>query len=310
MPSRQLAHRAFDLGVALVADHDELVALACASLATSTCTLVTSGQVASKTWKPRARASCAHRLADAVRAEHQRGAGRHVGQVFDEDRALGLQVVDDVGVVHDLVAHVDRRAELRSARSTISIARSTPAQKPRGSASMTSLEVVAGVHHSTPISCDFEGHGLAGQRMVEVEQQRSRRRRSRTDAGVAGPAVGRRELHHVADRVVARRGRPCCASSERATRCSSSGLRSPKASPARELERSRARPRPGPSRRCSIAGASSPVPSDSVAGLSPKVLIDVGAVGAGQPVVQGQEGPGLRRGFTAVRGGAIDSSRF
>jgi hypothetical protein len=33
------------------------------------------------------------------------------------------------------VAHVDGRAELGSARSTISMARSTPAQKPRGSAS-------------------------------------------------------------------------------------------------------------------------------------------------------------------------------
>jgi hypothetical protein len=44
-------------------------------------------------------------------AEHQRGAGRHVGQVFDEDGALGLEVVHHIGVVHDLVAHVDGRAE-------------------------------------------------------------------------------------------------------------------------------------------------------------------------------------------------------
>jgi len=54
----------------------------------------------------------AHRLADAVGAEHQGRAGRHLGQVFDEDRALGLQVIDDIGVVHDLVAHIDGRAEL------------------------------------------------------------------------------------------------------------------------------------------------------------------------------------------------------
>ena len=48
------------------------------------------------------------------------------------------QVVDHIGVVHDLVAHVDGRAELAQARSTISMARSTPAQKPRGSASSSS----------------------------------------------------------------------------------------------------------------------------------------------------------------------------
>ena len=53
-----------------------------------------------------------HRAAHAMRAEHQRGPRRHVGQVLDEDRALGLEVVDHVGVVHDLVAHVDRRTEL------------------------------------------------------------------------------------------------------------------------------------------------------------------------------------------------------
>jgi hypothetical protein len=35
----------------------------------------------------------------------------HFGQFLDEYRALGLEVVDDEGVVHDFVAHVDRRAE-------------------------------------------------------------------------------------------------------------------------------------------------------------------------------------------------------
>ena len=31
-------------------------------------------------------------------------------QLVDEDRAFGAQIVDDIGVVHDLMAHVDRRA--------------------------------------------------------------------------------------------------------------------------------------------------------------------------------------------------------
>src|SRR5262249_19023090 len=35
--------------------------------------------------------------------------GRDLGQLLDEHRALGLEVLDHVLVVHDLVAHVDRR---------------------------------------------------------------------------------------------------------------------------------------------------------------------------------------------------------
>ncbi len=72
---------------------------------------------------------------DAVRGEDHRGAVRHLVEFLDEHRALGAQAVDHVAVVHHFVPHVDRRAEQRSARSTISMARSTPAQKPRGLAS-------------------------------------------------------------------------------------------------------------------------------------------------------------------------------
>ena len=107
----ELAHRALDLGMALVADHDEVVAF-----------LVQLGDLDVDLGDERTgrvedaeaarRGLLAHRLRDAVRAEDQRGARRHVVEVLDEDRALGLQVVDDVGVVDDLVAHVDRRAEL------------------------------------------------------------------------------------------------------------------------------------------------------------------------------------------------------
>ena len=54
----------------------------------------------------------AHRFRHAVGGKHQGVAGRDVVQVFDKDGALGAQVVDDVGVVDDFVAHVDGRAEL------------------------------------------------------------------------------------------------------------------------------------------------------------------------------------------------------
>jgi hypothetical protein len=53
-----------------------------------------------------------HRLRDAVRREHDGRAARHSVEFVDEHRALALQVLDDGPVVHDLVAHVDRRTVL------------------------------------------------------------------------------------------------------------------------------------------------------------------------------------------------------
>ncbi len=79
--------------------------------ATSRCTLVTSGQVASNTRRPRASASVRTDWGTPWALKIDGVAGGHVGQVFDEDRALGAQAVDDEAVVHDLVADVDRRAE-------------------------------------------------------------------------------------------------------------------------------------------------------------------------------------------------------
>jgi hypothetical protein len=48
---------------------------------------------------------------DAVRREDQPGVLRHVSQLVDEDRTLCAQILDDNGVVDDLVAHVDGGAE-------------------------------------------------------------------------------------------------------------------------------------------------------------------------------------------------------
>src|SRR3546814_10256256 len=52
-----------------------------------------------------------HRLRDAVGAEDHGGVVGDFVQLLDEDRAALLEVVDHVAVVHDFVAHVDRRAE-------------------------------------------------------------------------------------------------------------------------------------------------------------------------------------------------------
>ena len=75
------------------------------------CTLVTSGQVASNTRRPRRARLVLHGLRHAVRAEDHRGAVRHLVELLDEHRAQAAQAVDDEAVVHHLVAHVDRRAE-------------------------------------------------------------------------------------------------------------------------------------------------------------------------------------------------------
>jgi hypothetical protein len=45
-----------------------------------------------------------------VGAEHDRHAVGHFVEFLDENRALGLQAIDHIAVVDDLVAHIDRRA--------------------------------------------------------------------------------------------------------------------------------------------------------------------------------------------------------
>src|SRR6218665_363625 len=89
---------------------------------------------------------------------------------------------------------------LSSARSTISIARSTPAQKPRGSASNTSWGSCGAIsEHSNHMH--FKAARLAGQRVVEVEQQPVLAHLLHA-AGIGTLPVRRRELHDVADVVL------------------------------------------------------------------------------------------------------------
>jgi hypothetical protein len=53
----------------------------------------------------------AHGGRDTVGAEDEQGAGRDLGRIVDEDGAALAQRLHHVAVVHDLVAHVDGRAE-------------------------------------------------------------------------------------------------------------------------------------------------------------------------------------------------------
>ena len=107
-----LPHRALDLGVAAVADHHDLAAVL-AHLGDLDVHLGHERARRVEHGEPARLGLGAHRLRDAVRGEDDRAAGRNLGELVDEHRALRLQVVDDELVVHDLVAHVDRRAELR-----------------------------------------------------------------------------------------------------------------------------------------------------------------------------------------------------
>ena len=53
-----------------------------------------------------------HRARHAVGAENGDRAVRNLAELLDEMRALGDQAVDDMAVVHDLMAHIDRRPVL------------------------------------------------------------------------------------------------------------------------------------------------------------------------------------------------------
>ena len=102
----ELAHGALHLGVALVADHDELIALF-VQLGQLHMHLAHQGAGGVKNPESALYRFVLDRPAHPVGAEYQRGSGRHIGQLFDEDRALFFQVVHHVGVVHNLVPHIN-----------------------------------------------------------------------------------------------------------------------------------------------------------------------------------------------------------
>ncbi len=52
-----------------------------------------------------------HGARDPMGAEDGDAAGRHVGYFLDEAHALGSEPLDDVAVVHDLMADIDGGAE-------------------------------------------------------------------------------------------------------------------------------------------------------------------------------------------------------
>ena len=73
--------------------------------------MVTSGQVASMTRRPRARGRGPDLRRDAVGREDRRGAVGHLVELLHEAHAARLEVAHDVAVVDDLAAHVHRPLE-------------------------------------------------------------------------------------------------------------------------------------------------------------------------------------------------------
>ncbi|MCY1177922.1 hypothetical protein D9M73_182480 [compost metagenome] len=105
-----LAHGAFHFRVAFVADEDAFVAVAAVAhdfhvhLGDQRAGGVEHLQAAILGF-------LAHGLGNAVGTEDDDGVIRHLVQLFDEDGATITQVFHHELVVHDFVAHVDRRAE-------------------------------------------------------------------------------------------------------------------------------------------------------------------------------------------------------
>ena len=64
--------------------------------------------------------------------DHRRASVRNLFQLLNEDRSLALELVDDIAIMDDFVAHIDRGRRFPRACSTTSMARTTPAQNPRG----------------------------------------------------------------------------------------------------------------------------------------------------------------------------------
>ena len=106
----RVAHGALDLFVPGVADEQDLRRPALANRIASRCTLVTSGQVASIACRSRSAAACTTAGETPCALKTTCEPVGHLVDLVDEDRALLLERRDDVDVVHDLLAHVHRRA--------------------------------------------------------------------------------------------------------------------------------------------------------------------------------------------------------
>ena len=108
-PPGDAAHRAFDLGMAGMADQDDLAPLIGIALALDMDLRdQRAGRVDDR--QPALAGAPLDLARHAVRAEDRHRARRHLVDLVDKAGALGAQPLDDMPVVHDLVPDIDRRA--------------------------------------------------------------------------------------------------------------------------------------------------------------------------------------------------------
>ncbi len=86
-----------------------------------------------------------------MRTENGDGTRRDFGKFLDKARALGLKVFDDVPIVHDLVAHVDRR--------------SVYLERP--------FHDIDGTHHACAVAARLRQYDLHGLRPISTPRARS-----------------------------------------------------------------------------------------------------------------------------------------
>src|SRR5437016_849378 len=106
----ETTERSLDLGMARVADQDQLTAFA----GIAAYLHVHLRHERARSIEHREPAIVGFRLHGARHAmsrEDDRAGGRHLAQLVDEDRTERAQTLHDVPVVNDLVTHVDRRSE-------------------------------------------------------------------------------------------------------------------------------------------------------------------------------------------------------
>src|SRR5205823_1558996 len=109
---------------------------------------------------------------DTVGGQHEGLPLGHLVGLLAEDRATGLQVADDVCVVDDLPAHVDRTAGPAAAATAAD------------STSTASAPVAASLPRSAP--CTAPGRVTSGPTCTV----RPCRRSAEASRGAAGPAIG------------------------------------------------------------------------------------------------------------------------
>ena len=176
-PALRLAHGALDLGVPLVPDHDDLLALlahAChfdVHLGDQRAGRVKNAQAAPLGFLP-------YRERHAVGGEDHRVAGRHFIELVDEDGTLAAQVVHDELVVHDLVAHINRCSEaLQCTLDDLDRAFDARAKAARVGEQdflvVHSFVSVGPVRSGDADDLHLEMDRLACKRMVEIDQCRS-----------------------------------------------------------------------------------------------------------------------------------------